>query len=479
MKGPNRFYSSLGLLIILNLIIKPVWIFAIDRQVQNTLGTELYGNYFSLLNLNLIGGFLLDWGITSFLNRQLAAGKNEFSGLTTRFLTIKLLFAGSYTLVLFGVAWFSGIERWDILCLCIAIQVLSSLFIFLRGIITAQQWFRADAWLSVLDKALMILICGGFLYLPAVAGAISIEKFLLTQLASTFLAIIVAITVLQKKGFRFSRDENRIPVKKIIRPAFPYAVIIMLMTLHYRLDGFLLERMKNEYEAGIYAGAYRILDAANMLGYLAASFLLPYVARQWSKGQKINEVVLDIRHPLMLFSITTALVFFFLAGWFQHLLYRNPDPAAAEVLQWCLPALIGYSLVQVYGTVLTATGHIIPFCYIALGATIINILLNILLIPQWGAKGSCWAAIISQGLFGAASLLLARKKCAVTLHPGSLLLYTFIGTILAGFLYWFRNTNMNAVVLIFLTGLIAITAAFVTGLFSIKKWTNFPARNGS
>jgi O-antigen/teichoic acid export membrane protein len=479
MKASNRFYSSLGLLIMLNVIIKPVWIFAIERQVQNSVGNLLYGTYFSLLNLTLMGGFLLDWGVSAYLNRQMASGENSFTRQVSRFLSLKLLFSGLYTAVILLIAWLSGTERWDILGLAIAIQVLSSFFIFLRGIVTAQQWFRADAWLSVLDKTLMILVCGSFLYLPAVAGNISIEKFLLAQVACTAIAILVAVGLLQKKGFRFSAGGDHLPRKQLLRSALPYALIILLMTLHYRLDGFLLGLIKNEYEAGIYAAAYRILDAANMVGYLAAGFLLPFIARRWSMGQSFNGVVLDIRHGLMLFSLSTAIVFFFLAGWFQELLYNNPASSATEVLQWCLPALIGYSLVQVYGTVLTATGHIVSFCYIALGAAIINTLLNILLIPLLGAKGSCWAAIFSQGLFGIASLLLARKKCGVTLHPGSWLLYIFIGAILTGSLYWFRLKELNAVVQIALAGMIVIIAAFATRLVSIKKWTAFSGSTGS
>ena len=54
MKEANRFYSSLGLLIILNVIIKPLWIFGIDRQVQNLVGTAVYGNFFSLFNFSIV-----------------------------------------------------------------------------------------------------------------------------------------------------------------------------------------------------------------------------------------------------------------------------------------------------------------------------------------------------------------------------------------------------------------------------------------
>ena len=53
MKKPVRFYSSLGLLVLLNAIVKPFWIFAIDRQVQNVVGFEAYGVYFSLFNFQL------------------------------------------------------------------------------------------------------------------------------------------------------------------------------------------------------------------------------------------------------------------------------------------------------------------------------------------------------------------------------------------------------------------------------------------
>ena len=78
MKEVSKFYSSLGLLIMLNVIIKPVWIFAIDRQVQNTVGTAGYGSYFALLNFSIIFGFILDWGLTNFFNQQLAANPGNF-----------------------------------------------------------------------------------------------------------------------------------------------------------------------------------------------------------------------------------------------------------------------------------------------------------------------------------------------------------------------------------------------------------------
>src|SRR5215813_11717010 len=140
----TKFYSSLSLLLVLNAVIKPIWIFGIDRQVQNITGVTEYGTYFSLFNLSIVFGFLLDWGLTNFLNRELAAKKTELQQQLGSFFLLKILFAVVYAAMVVIVALFSGVQRWDILCGVMAIQFLTFLFLFLRNIITANQWFTTD-----------------------------------------------------------------------------------------------------------------------------------------------------------------------------------------------------------------------------------------------------------------------------------------------------------------------------------------------
>ena len=474
MKEANRFYSSLGLLIILNVIIKPLWIFGIDRQVQNVVGTAVYGNFFSLFNFSIVFSFLLDWGLTNYFNRQLAVNQESFVTKAGHFLSIKLLFALLYAFVVLSIAWLSGVTQWNLLLGVILIQVLTSLFLFFRSIVTARQWFNTDAWLSVVDKVLMIVLCGSVLYLPAVAGRITIQIYLLVQITCTALAVAIVLTVLLRRGIHFSFTINSLLNKQVLKPALPFAIIVLLMSVHYRLDGFLLARMHKNgaYEAGIYAGAYRLLDAANMAGYLLASFLLPYIARQWSEGKNIDKVILNSRHLLMVFSAAIITTVIFLAPWIQQLLYHNNDTNAIMVLQWCLPALAGYSLVQVYGTVMTANGQVVQFCYIVLLCVILNIVLNLLLIPEWGAMACCMAALISQGICGIATMLYVQKKSGINIHFRSLLMYIFIAASLGGFYYWASVTAINKWILIIGGGLFTVAAAILFKLVDIRKWRN-------
>ena len=96
----KSFLGNLLLLVGLNLLIKPFWIFGIEVSVQNLVGTEAYGLYFTLFNLTFIFNMLLDMGTTSFNNRSIARDKEALQHYFPRILTLRLLLGGLYALAL-------------------------------------------------------------------------------------------------------------------------------------------------------------------------------------------------------------------------------------------------------------------------------------------------------------------------------------------------------------------------------------------
>lgn len=478
MRETSRFYSSLGLLAVLNAVIKPLWIFGIDRQVQNTVGATEYGTYFSLFNLSVMFSFLCDWGLTAYFNRQLASRQEGFKRLTGEFLQAKIQFITVFGLIVLVVAGISGVDsqHFDIVCGVIAIQAFSSLFLFFRGIITADQRFRTDAWLSILDKLLMIIGCSYFLFVSS-SGGITIQKFIWLQVACTALSIIVTIPILLRAKFLFSFYETAFPlipsiIWRRMKEAFPYALIVLLMSVHYRFDGFLLERIYpgGAHEAGIYASGYRLLDAGNMIATLFTIFLLPFIARRWSERKEITSVILNLRHFLIVLAIGIALVAILMAPWLQHILYPAANGNTIEVLQWCLPALIGYTLVNIYGTIMTATGHIRSFCTITAVAVGINIILNLVLIPRYGAVGCCVAALISQTGCGIATMWFVKKHLQVNIDIRSIIIYIIIAGSVGTVLYFGNDLGILPWLSIVIAALLALVIMLATGLLKITDW---------
>ncbi|HUS00952.1 MAG TPA: hypothetical protein VMY77_04455, partial [Chitinophagaceae bacterium] len=254
----SSFFKNLSWLILLNLLVKPVWIFFIDRQVQVTVGYETYGKYFALLNLSYVLLFLADAGLSNLIGIRIANVSGIHPGQMFR-VKVALLFM--YCLSCFLIAWVTGVVQW-LLVYIVAVQVLNSLFLFLRSMVAARQYFGADAWFSILDKGLMILLCGAFLY-TSTGENFTIIRFLELQIVCTSLAVVATLIFLWQKRMPASTEPQK--TRNILIGVIPFAAIILLMSMHYRLDGFLLERIHPDgaEQAGIYAAAYRLLDAGN------------------------------------------------------------------------------------------------------------------------------------------------------------------------------------------------------------------------
>lgn len=416
--GARQFFKGLTWLLVLNLLIKPAWIFVIDRRVQNIVGHDAYGSYFALYNLTYVLLFLSDAGLSNMLTQRLSAKDNID---VRHLLKVKFLLLLLYALACVLTGSLTGISQWQTLVLLVAAQGLNSLFLFLRRILAAQQLFKTDAFLSVLDKTLLLLFCIGPVY--GLFFRITIPLFLQLQVLSTSVAILgVLVLLLKKKAFTTG---EKLAAKKIVRWITPFMLILLLMAAHNRLDAFLLERLHpaGAREAGIYATAFRLLDAANMVGYLTASFLVPFLARHQHNRALVQQVLLFSRHGLVLVSAAVVAFVFQFAPWLQALLYHTQEAYNSRVMVLCLAALPAYYFIHVYSSALTAMAHFGPLIKWVMVFALANALLNVWLIPSYGALGCCTAALATQYGLALALWLVASGRLGIAPAAGSAVLY--------------------------------------------------------
>jgi O-antigen/teichoic acid export membrane protein len=234
------------------------------------------------------------------------------------------------------------------------------------------------------------------------------------------------------------------------------------MSAHYRLDGFLLERFHADgaYQAGVYALAYRLLDAANMVGYLAASFLVPFITRNIKDVEITNSAVNNVRHFLILISVLALTFMMFFAPWVQQVLYYSNNEYYSQILQLCIASLPAYFLVQVYGSVLTAANELKIFIWILLTSVLINTTLNLFLIPTLGAQACCISALISQYICGVTTCIAALKKTKLLFDISSVASYISCALLLIILFYYGRN-NLNEVFLLAVGSFVVLFFIFI------------------
>jgi O-antigen/teichoic acid export membrane protein len=427
----KKFFRSLLLLVILNLLVKPVWIFAIDRQVQNLTGFSAYGQYFALLNLCIILNFLLDLGISAYFNREVAARKVNGVTLFSDSLNGKLWLSLLFSVVVIVIAFITGIREYKLLFMLIAMQIGSSILLFVRAYLTAVQHYRLDAIISITDKLFVIIFVGFILLFPQITGPITIFRFVLVQVAGIAFSILLGIFFLFRNVEKFTIRPFTGFRREIFFSSLPFAINIFLMTMMTRSDGFLLERLHSNgaTEAGVYAAGFRLLDAFNMVGFLMSGFLLPFISRHWPNIQSFSPVLLACRHLLMLGSLFVAAFALAAPDYITMILYNRDDKHTIDIIQIILLALPALSLIHIYGTTLTATRNIQTFIRISLFFSVITVLLNSYFIPQYGAKACAIIAVSIQSLYALSVIYFARKKTGIGLWLSFLPVYLAVGII--------------------------------------------------
>ena len=101
----REFIINVILLLFINFLIKPVYIFGIDARVQNLVGTEAYGTYFAYLNFVFLFQFINDPGIQNWNAQFVPKNRDKidfhFSNLISAKLVIGVLFLSfSYSISL-------------------------------------------------------------------------------------------------------------------------------------------------------------------------------------------------------------------------------------------------------------------------------------------------------------------------------------------------------------------------------------------
>jgi O-antigen/teichoic acid export membrane protein len=411
----KTFVSNFILLMSVNLLIKPFWILGIDRGVQNAVGYEQYGIYTNLFAFSMLFITLLDLGINSYTSSNIAKNpeklRDEFAALTT----FKLSSSFIYMALTLGLGLLNGypIDRLKLLWLLGLNQILSYFYTYFRSIVGGLQKFKTDAMLSVVDRTLMIILCGLMLWFGIFS--ISIKAFILAQTISYSVAVLISFFVIQPHLNQLSWKINPILFRKVVKQMLPYALLSLLMTFYTRIDVVLIPKLLSDGDVqnGIYASAYRLLEAANMMAALVAMLLLPIFSKMISNKENLNPLVQFSTGLMLIPAFSFCLVAFFYQLPIIQLLNHQSTEYSAQVFGIVIICFYPLASMYIYGTLLTANGNFKALNTFAALALVLNLGLNLWLIPSYKAYGAAIAAFSTQGFIGISNFLLAKKKLEI------------------------------------------------------------------
>ena len=183
---------------------------------------------------------------------------------------------------------------------------------------------------------------------------------------------------------------------KLFRESVNYGVkgyTANLMTfLNYRLDMFLIMYLLSMKELGYYSISVMIAEQLSFVSVASAIVLFPRVSSQKANEENITPVVCRVNFLITLLGGgCLALIAKPGISW----AFTESFSPAVIPLCYLIPGVVALSISKILASDLSGRGKIHYSMYISSVALVCNIILNIVLIPQYGISGAAVASSVT------------------------------------------------------------------------------------
>jgi O-antigen/teichoic acid export membrane protein len=418
----------------------------ISVAIARDFGDVIFGKYSYALAFTAFFTAFLDLGYDTLLIRDVARDKTKADKYMNNAFSIRVLF--SIIIFIFIVITINFGEYpsdTKILLYLLGIYgIIISLSNVFKVTFRAFENMEYEAAIKIITN--FIRVCLGLLMLIMGYGLIEIIlMFLFTALLDLLVSFLICYKKFAKLKIEFDLDF----FKKTIKIALPLGMLPVFSLIYVRIDTIMLEVMKGDAVVGWYNAAYNLTYGFKPIPQLFMTALLPLTSYYYvfSKDTLKNIYEKSFKYLLIL-GLPLALGLTLLGDkiilFFYGEQYTN-SIIAIQILAWDV------LLIFLYGCsafILVSTDKQNKMMLIAASTALLNIVLNIFLIPTYSYVGSAIATIIAEGFLLASYIYLnGRYLHMIPIHK-IVVKPIFASGAMGLFIYYFNNINLFLIIII-------------------------------
>lgn len=406
------------------------------KIISQYLGVQGYGYYTTVFEFLAIFGIIADAGIYTIAVRE-GSGKTreEIDKLLANILGIRLLITGvsvvAAAVLVLAVPSYAGTP----VPLGVWVAAPSVYVALMAGTLTSilqiHYHMQQAATAQVLGKVAGVLWVAAvaFVFFPGEAGG---THALLWCLAGATVANLVQLFFVARTVARHQRirvEVDRVYWWQFVRQALPYGVAIFLSTVYFKIAILSLSLIGTAEQVGVYAVALRLVEALSFIPLFFLNSLLPAITTHIRNKED------DMARSL----VDTAVTYLYSIGFFfavasslfavpLTVFLASPDflsggaqavgtDAALRISAWALFFSFANG-VFVYTTV--ALGRQQQLLYINSFGVVLNTVMCLLLIPQYGIIGAAISTVVTEFGVLVANYWLARRLLHYRMPWGTL-----------------------------------------------------------
>jgi O-antigen/teichoic acid export membrane protein len=320
--------------------------------------------------------------------------------------------------------------------MAIAGLILSALFLT-AAISTLRVVFRLHVRNHItvaFTTANSVLWAGSVIAIAALGGGL-----VAFALAFSAIAIMIqgSLAVLALRTMQVQFRGSRALWPRIFGIGISVGIAATLTFAYGRIDQILVyEFASDSTEVGVYAAMYKILDNAGFVPLAVMTTLFPIMAGLYPSDperlKRMMQIAIDYLTIVALGGLALTLA---AAEPIIEFLYGSDYVSGAAILPVLMAAFIPICIGNVAGNVIVAMDLQRRYIWFAGLGLLLNVPLNIVLIPEYGIEAAAWITLATEVVVVALSLWTVLRKIAMKLSMRSISLATLAAT-LSGVAVW-------------------------------------------
>lgn len=207
-------------------------------------------------------------------------------------------------------------------------------------------------------------------------------------------------------GWKFSRKT----AKDLLMDSWPLILSGIIISIYMKIDQVMIQEMLTNDLAGQYAAAVKLSVAWYFVPSVICSSLFPAIVNAKMKSIKLYKTRLQRLYSLMvILALSVVIPTMYFSNWLVEITFGSEYYLTAEVLS--IHVLAGvFVFLGVANGKWFINENLQRYSIICLGSgMVVNIVMNLILIPKYGILGAAYATLISHFISTLVSPLLFKK----------------------------------------------------------------------
>jgi PST family polysaccharide transporter len=364
----------------------------IGTWLTRSLGPEQNGLLGTALVLGTLLGFTAELGLRQVLIRQLSVKEQDPAVVFGTAARIMLIWGLCCMALAAGIAaWWGGSDLFSVgLILFTNIPANAYLAVLSRWDASGQAQRTAKLGL------LATLIASGARVACILEGAPILWAAATIALEGWFAALVaVSWTLKQGWGGQWLTWDKTV-AKALLRESIPLFIAHSGTLLLLRVDQLMVYQLCGSEEAGIYAAATRLSEIVYAVGPMMLMTFMPILSIAHERDpERYFRLRRSLFGALSLLAYGSMIAWFTAGRWVVDLVYGPAFGGALLVLNVHIIATLPYLHGELRGALLVIERKTIWSIRCALTGLLLNVLLNLWLIPLHGAVGAAYATAVA------------------------------------------------------------------------------------